>query len=277
VNSQSRDRRGALAIQDAFAAARAEGRSALITYLTLGYPSLADSVPLVLALQHGGADVVELGVPFSDPIADGPIIQQASYSAVQAGVTPRDCLEVAEQLRHRGVWLPLVFMGYYNPIYRYGLEAYVSDCERVRVDGLIVPDLPLEEAAPLAQACQSRGVALVFLVAPTSSEERIAKIAAATQGFVYVVSRLGTTGTMSGPTADLDAQLGVVRRYARTPIAVGFGIGSPEQIRSLAPRVEGIVVGSALVERAREGPAALHHFVSSLRAALGDRAPHEPR
>lgn len=267
------DGHGVKAISEAFARARAQGRAALITYLTLGYPSPADSLELVNALQVGGADLIELGVPFSDPLADGPIIQRASHVALQAGMTPRGCLELVPRLRGAGVTVPLLLMGYYNPIHAYGLEAYVRDCALAGVDGLIVPDLPPEEAGPLRAACsprsgRGRGLALVFLVAPTSGEGRIAQIAAATQGFLYLVSRLGTTGTGQGPGEELAGQLALVRAHARTPVAVGFGLSRPDQMRQLAPQVDGLIVGSAVVERAAEGAAALRDYVRSLRAAL---------
>lgn len=262
------DGRGIEAISAAFAQARAQGRAALITYLTLGYPTPDDSSELVRALQAGGADLIELGVPFSDPLADGPIIQRASHTALQAGMTPRGCLELVSRLRRAGVEVPLLLMGYYNPIHAYGPEAYARDAALVGVDGLIVPDLPLEEADPLRAACEREGLALVFLVAPTSGEERIARIAVATRGFLYLVSRLGTTGTGRGPDEELVKQLALVRLYARTPVAVGFGLSRPEQVRRLASQVDGLIVGSAVVERAVEGPEALREYVRSLRAAL---------
>lgn len=262
------DGRGIEAISRAFAQARAQGRAALITYLTLGYPSPEESPALVSALQAGGADLIELGVPFSDPLADGPIIQRASHQALQAGMTPRGCLELVSRLRQAGVEVPLLLMGYYNPIHAYGLEAYARDCALAGGDGLIVPDLPLEEADPLRAACEKEGVALVFLVAPTSGEGRIAQIAAATRGFLYLVSRLGTTGTGRGPGEELTKQLALVRAHARTPVAVGFGLSRPEQVHQLAPQVDGLIVGSAVVERAAEGPEALRKYVRSLRVAL---------
>lgn len=262
------DKRGTHAIDVAFRDARAEGRCALITYLTLGYPSPADSLKLVPALQAGGADIIELGVPFSDPVADGPTIQRASHAALQAGVTPTHCLKLAARLRNMGVCVPLLLMGYYNPIYRHGLAKYARDCAEARVDGLIVPDLPLEEAGPLGRACRREGIALVFLVAPSTGEERIARIAAATQGFLYVISRLGTTGAGRNPGQELSARLALVRRHAQTPVAVGFGISRPEQARALAPQVNGIIVGSAIVERASEGAKAVRSYVASLREVM---------
>ena len=267
MNTQRTNGHGAAAIERAFATARDEGRSALIPYIPVGYPSPAATRELVPALQAGGADLIELGVPFSDPVADGPTIQRATYTALQAGVTPASCLEIAGELRAQGVTVPLVLMGYYNPILRYGPERYVADCRRLGVDGLIVPDLPLEEAAPLRAACQAEGLGLVLLVAPTSDEARIRQLAAATSGFLYVVSRLGITGAGLAPGAELAERMGMIQRHARTPVAVGFGISAPEQARAIAPHAEGIIVGSAIVEHAPEGAEALRGFMAALRGA----------
>ena len=256
------DHRGLAAVQDAFEAAHAEGRCALIPYLTLGYPSQEETLTLIPALQQGGADIIELGVPFSDPVADGPTIQRASQTALEGGMTSSKGLQLVTTLRERGVVVPLVLMGYYNPIHSYGLERYVQECVVRGVDGLIVPDLPPEEATPLRDLCQAAGLALIFL-----GEQRLARIGEMTSGFLYVVSRLGITGAGQNPTAELAARLRLVRQYARTPIAVGFGISRPEQVRELSPLADGIIVGSAVVERAAQGPEALGEYVASLRAA----------
>jgi tryptophan synthase alpha chain len=260
--------RGLLALDEAFQRARIEDRSAFIPYLPLGYPTPADTLELIPALQAGGADIIELGVPFSDPVADGPTIQEASQVALEAGVTPEICLDLVSRLREGGVTAPLLLMGYYNPIHSYGVEEYVADCAEVGVDGFIIPDLPPGEAGLLQVACQERGLALVFLVAPTTGEERIAKIAEATSGFLYVVSRLGITGTERSPETNLISRLEQVRSYAKTPLAVGFGISEPEQARGLASHVDGIVVGSAIVRRATDGPEAVRDLVASFRPAL---------
>ena len=259
---------GCDAIGAAFASADSAGQCALIPYLTLGYPRPEDSVGLVTALQEGGADIIELGVPFSDPVADGPTIQAASHAALRAGMTPRAGLDLVREVRQAGVTVPLVLMGYYNPIHDHGLRQYASDCAEAGVDGLIVPDLPPEEADPLREACRREGLALVFLVAPTTTEERLAWIASASEGFLYVVSRLGITGAGRSPGADLFDRLELVRRYARTPVAVGFGISRPEQARALASQVDGIIVGSAVVEKAKEGADALRDYVWAFHVAL---------
>lgn len=260
--------RGAAALKAAFDAAHTQGRCALITYLTLGYPSPAETPCLARALQEGGADIIELGVPFSDPVADGPTIQRASYAALRSGMTPRGSMALANRLRQEGVTVPLLFMGYYNPMLNYGLDAYAGDCADSGIDGLIVPDLPLEEAGPLQEACRRYDVALIFLVAPTTPPARIARLAEATSGFLYVVSRLGTTGAELGLNADLTQYLALVRRQTQKPLALGFGISTPEQVRALASQVDGLIVGSAIVEQATRGSETLHAYVSSLRAAL---------
>lgn len=260
-------------IADAFARARAEARPALIAYLTVGYPSPQATPELVMALARGGADLIELGVPFSDPIADGPIIQRASHAALQAGATPQSCLDLVDSLRHRGLMTPIVFMGYYNPILRRGLDAYAEACSAAGVDGLIVPDLPVEESAPLHDTCRRKGLALVQLAAPTTSDARLARIAAETEGFLYLVSRLGITGMGDALPADLQSRVARVRALAHTPVAVGFGIATPAQARALASgelnaQADGLIVGSAIVERAPQGPQALEVYVASLAAAL---------
>jgi tryptophan synthase alpha chain len=265
----SAEKRGPAAIEEAFHRAAAGGRTALITYLTLGYPDAAASLPLVRALDEGGADIIELGVPFSDPVADGAVIQRASHASLQAGITPAGCLDLAAQIRAAGVARPLVLMGYYNPILAYGLDAYARQCAAIGVDGLIVPDLPPEEAGPLDTACRQYNVALIYLVAPTSSAERRAVIAARTTGFLYVVSRLGTTGGGELPLGALRDQIAALRPVARTPVAVGFGVSTPEQARAVAAAgADGVIVGSAIVERALAGPQSLRAYTAGLRAAL---------
>lgn len=256
---------GPAAIDGVFRAAASQGRAALIAYLTLGYPTPADTPALGAALQAGGADIIELGVPFSDPIADGPVIQRASQVALRAGVTPAGCLRMAQELRRNGIHIPLILMGYYNPILSYGIERYAADCALAGVDGLIVPDLPLEEAGALSAACRRSSLALIFLAAPTSGASRLARIAALTEGFLYLISRLGTTGAGQGVGQDWKSHLALARQYARTPIAVGFGISRPRQVRALAPLADGIIVGSAIVERAARGAEALHAYVATLR------------
>ena len=260
--------RGAAAIAAAFTRARAQGRAALITYLTLGYPSLDAGLELAPALARGGADIIELGVPFSDPVADGPTIEGAVHAALANGMTPERCLGQAAALRARGLATPLVLMGYYNPILHRGAARYAGDCAAAGVDGLIVPDLPPEEADELRAACDAHGLALIYLAAPTTPDQRLERLARETRGFLYVVSRLGTTGGEMHADGALQRQLALARGVAAAPVAVGFGVSRPEHVRALASLVDGVIVGSAIVQRAPEGPGAVEAFVAELRLAL---------
>jgi tryptophan synthase alpha chain len=260
---------GAKRIAAAFA--RAENRAALIPYLTLGYPTPEKSLALAEAAIAGGADLLELGVPFSDPLADGPVIQRAAHVALQRGMSVVRCLEMAQTLRERGASLPLIFMGYYNPILAYGEEAFCRACHKARVDGLIVPDLPPEEGAGLEGACRAHGLALIYLLAPTSTPARIRLVTARTQGFVYLVSVAGITGPRQGLPADLGAFVRRVRAATDKPLAVGFGISTPGQAAQVAALADGVIVGSALVRLAGEveGEARVRSLVSGLRRAVG--------
>ena len=258
---------GRHAIERAFAQARVENRCALITFLTLGYPSLETSIDLVRALARGGADIIELGVPFSDPVADGPAIQESSLAALQAGMTTRRAFDMVRALRAEGVGQPFLLMGYYNPILSHGLEAYVDDCLASGVDGLIVPDLPPEEAEPLEALCRQSDLALVYLVTPTSDAERVQQVAGRTTGFCYVVSQLGTTGSALRNEDSLAQRLADVRRVAHTPVAVGFGVSQPGQVSRLGGQADGVIVGSAIVRKSKEGAEALEQYVASLREA----------
>lgn len=256
---------------------RAQGRKGLIVYLMAGDPNPAASADLVEAATAAGADVVELGVPFSDPLADGPVIQAAGQRALRAGTTPGRVLDLVRELRARGVSAPVVLMTYTNPLLRLGFEAFARAARASGVDGVIVPDLPHEEADALREPLGREGLALIPLVAPTTPPERVAAIARAASGFVYCVSVVGVTGardTLSDRFAPLVAE---VRRHTDLPVAVGFGIQSPEQARAVGEVADAVIVGSAVVRICAEGgdPAArrqrVSELVGSLRAAL-DRA-----
>ncbi|MHB8572196.1 MAG: tryptophan synthase subunit alpha [Candidatus Dormibacteria bacterium] len=230
-------------VRDALQRARAERRLALVAYLTAGFPSADATVELGAAVLDAGADVLELGIPFSDPMADGPTIQASSQAALNAGGGTGPALEVASRIRG-----PLTFMSYYNLILSRGPGQFCADAAAAGVGALIVPDLPPEESEPLHAECERLGLDLAFLVAPTSSDERIALIAARTTGFVYVVALRGTTGARAALDPGLPAFLGRVRRATSLPLLVGFGITSPEHVRSLSGLADGVVVGSALVD-----------------------------
>jgi tryptophan synthase alpha chain len=235
-------------IERVFKSLKARGEKALIPFITAGDPDLATTRALALTMAKRGADLLELGVPFSDPLADGPTIQAASNRAVMAGVHLVDVLNLAGELR-RETDIPLILMGYYNPILQYGLERTASEAAAKGVDGFIIPDLPPEEAGPWRAAAAQAGVAAIFLAAPTSGAARIKKMGRLTHGFLYYVSVTGITGARRELPADLVAALTEVRALVNCPLAVGFGISTPQQVASLAPYVDGVVVGSAIVSR----------------------------
>jgi tryptophan synthase alpha chain len=235
---------------------REERQVGLIAYLTVGYPDVDATLRLVPALVDGGADMVELGVPFSDPLADGTTIQRASHHALQQGVTPAVCLDVVKQLRARGLAIPLLLMGYYNPILAYGIDEFARDVAGAGADGLIGVDLPPEEAASVRTTCAGRGLDLIFLVAPTSSDERIALVAGQASGFIYCVSLAGVTGARGELSSGLPQFLARVRRHTSLPLAVGFGISKREHVEAVAGLgAEAAVIGSAIINVIDRAPA----------------------
>ncbi len=223
------------------------GHRALVAYLTIGYPSLEATLELVPALVAGGCDIVELGIPFSDPLADGATIQKASFQALKNGVTPRLCLEVARRLRQK-VTVPLLFMSYYNPIYSQGLESFCARAAEAGIDGLIIPDLPPEEGGELQTAAGPKGIDVVYLLAPTSTDERVRAVAENSTGFIYLVSLTGVTGARESLSEGLEAFVGRVRKVAKQPLCVGFGISTPEQAARVARVADGVIVGSRLLQ-----------------------------
>jgi tryptophan synthase alpha chain len=258
-------------ITETFDYLRSRGRAALMPYFTLGYPNLDDSLPIVEAIANAGADLIELGIPFSDPLADGPTIQRSTHIALEGGMSLQHCLALTDQLRKRDVAQPLLLMGYYNPILAYGVARFVADAAAAGADGFIVPDLPPEEAAEMQAACEQHQLALVYLLAPTSPPERVAYLAAQTRGFLYLVSLTGVTGARQDLPSDLDDFVSRVRGQASTPLAVGFGISTPVQARAVGRVADGVIVGSALIDAVDRSPdpcLAAAEFVSSLREAL---------
>jgi tryptophan synthase alpha chain len=245
---------------------------ALIPYVTAGDPDLEMTKTLVRELVRCGGDLIEIGVPFSDPLADGPIIQRASQRALQGGTTLRKILQMVSELR-RDVDVPLVLMTYYNPVFRYGEEAFVADALDAGVDGIIVPDLPPEEAQTLIDLTDDTPLDLIFLAAPTSTSARLALISEASRGFIYYVSRLGTTGVRDQLADDLRLMLENLRASTAKPIAVGFGVSTPEHVRLVAELADGVVVASAilkLMEDLEDQADRLEHvgdFVAALKTA----------
>lgn len=260
-------------IAAAFAAARAENRAALMPYYTLGYPNGPTAEAVLRAVAAAGADLIELGVPFSDPLADGPTIQRSTQIALERGMTVAGCLASVGRLRASGVTQPLLLMGYVNPVLAYGAARFVRDVAAAGADGLIVPDLPPEEAGEIAAACAAHGLALVHLAAPTTTDARLARLAAATTGFLYLVSVAGVTGARAELPPDLATFIGRARAVARTPVAVGFGIAGPAQARAVGQLADGVIVGSALINAvtgADDPAAAAQRFVGGLAAALAE-------
>ncbi|MBI5876209.1 MAG: tryptophan synthase subunit alpha [Chloroflexi bacterium] len=242
-------------IESTFARLRAAGQCALVPYIVVGQPDLPTTVEIAAALIDAGASMLELGVPFSDPLADGPVIQRATYQALLNGTTPRDALTVAQRIRARYPATPIVFMGYYNPIMRFGVAAYAQACAAAGVDGLIVPDLPHEEAGELLAACRNAGLDLIPLIAPTSDDERIAAMARDAGGFIYGVSVVGITGARRDLSGDASALVQRIRAYSNLPIAIGFGVSQAAHVRQIAQIADGAVVGSALVDAIEHAPA----------------------
>ena len=220
---------------------------ALIPYVTVGFPGLDDTVPIVVELEKAGASIVELGVPYSDPLADGPTIQSASYRALGNGVNTKFCLDTVKKIREAGVKLPLIFMGYYNPILSFGIQEYASECALAGVQGLIIPDLPPEEAGSMRKSLDSNNLALISLLAPTSSHERILKACNNATGFIYCVSVAGVTGIRSDLPADLKTFIDRVREETSLPLAVGFGVSQRNHVEALSKFAECAVVGTQMI------------------------------
>ena len=241
-------------LRAAFDKAASEQRAALVAYLTFGDPDPATSIEVVAAAARAGADVVELGVPFSDPSADGPSIQRAMERALAAGGSLAGALDAVAKLRARGVTTPVVLFGYYNPVFVMGPAVFAERAAAAGVDAVLTVDLPIDELAELATPLAARGVGVIPLVAPTSTPERIARVAPFDPPFVYYISLTGVTGSRAAAPVD-PARLATIRTASKAPVAVGFGIRTPEDAARFAPIADGVVVGSALVERVAAGPA----------------------
>ncbi len=242
-------------IGERFAQRKAEGRPAFVAYLTAGDPSLDRTVSAALELDAAGTDVLELGVPFSDPLADGPVIQRASERALRRGVTLPDVLAAARRIRERST-MPLLLFSYFNPLLRYGLEPLACEAKEAGIDGVLVTDLPPEEAGEWTKLARAAGLDTVFLTSPTSPEDRLRKVADACRGFVYAISRIGITGERQALSSEAVPLVERLRALTRVPVALGFGISTPEQVKDVAAVADGVVVGSALVRFLEEHPSA---------------------
>ena len=252
-------------IQSAF-----ENGKAFIAFITCGDPDAETTVAAVRAAVESGADLIELGIPFSDPTAEGPVIQGANLRALRGGMTTDKVFDIVRTLR-QDVTVPMVFMTYANVVFSYGAERFISTCRQIGIDGLILPDLPFEEKEEFLPLCRTYGVDLISLIAPTS-ENRIAMIAREAQGFLYLVSSLGVTGTRQEITTDLASIVSVVRQNTTVPCAIGFGISTPEQARKMADLSDGAIVGSAIIKLlekyGKDAPAYIGAYVKSMKDAL---------
>jgi tryptophan synthase alpha chain len=243
-------------IREAFEKAKSEGRIALVPYVTIGFPELGLTTDIVRALVDAGADVIELGVPFSDPLGDGPVIQASGHRALDNGVTPEYCIEVVREIRTAGIDIPIVFMGYYNTIFNMGLDEYCAAVREAGVDGLIAVDLPYTEADPLLDSCDKVGLALVPLVALTSTDRAVAYALERAKGFIYVISVLGVTGERASMSSRVVQLVSHVRLNTNLPIAVGFGISTAERVAEVAKFADGVAIGTSLINALADGDAA---------------------
>lgn len=262
-------------IKDIFAKTKAEKRSALVTYTMASDPDLAASLEILNALPAAGADILELGMPFSDPMAEGPTIQRAAKRALEAGGSIAGCLEIVRGFRKQNMHTPLILMGYYNPVYFYGIERFVADCQSAGVDGFILVDLPMEEEAEFTAVAEPKGLALIRLCAPTTPQARAKKIYSKAQagGFAYYVSVKGVTGTKSMDFKEVEKEIKALKEVCTLPVFAGFGIKTPDDVAKVAQFADGVVVGSAIVkiieEQGRNAAQPVAEFVKKLASGLG--------
>ncbi len=255
-----------------FAELRREGRSAFITFLMAGDPDPATSLDIIKALPKAGSDIIEIGMPFTDPMADGPAIQAAGLRALKAGMTLRKTLDMVRAFRKGDDATPLVLMGYYNPIYIYGVDQFLTDAKSAGVDGLIIVDLPPEEDTELCLPAMKAGLNFIRLATPTTDDKRLPAVLANTSGFVYYVSITGITGSASANAATVGEAVGRIKRHTKLPVCVGFGIRTPEAARGIAQNADGAVVGTALVEALRASLDAEGRATAKTVSAVADLA-----
>jgi tryptophan synthase alpha chain len=251
----------------AFKRFKKDGGKAFIPYIMAGDPSFQTTKETILMLEQCGADIVELGVPFSDPLADGPTIQRAAERALKNNVTLRKVIAFVKDIRS-STQIPLILMGYFNPFFKYGSERFIRDAADAGVDGLIIPDLPPDEAADFIKHARKANLDTIFLLAPTSTKDRIKIVAKASRGFIYYVSITGTTGSGLLFDGSMERLISEIEGCTDTPIAVGFGVSTPEDAAAVAKLADGVIVGSAIVKRLHETPDTLKDYVTSLRQAI---------
>ena len=247
-----------------------QDKKAFIGFLTAGDPTFEDSYNNIMAMVKAGADLIEIGIPFSDPIAEGPVIQDANVRALSKGMTTDRAFELAAKVRE-STDIPICFMTYLNPVFKYGYDRFFARCQEIGVDGLICPDMPFEEKHEAADVAQKYGVSVISLIAPTS-EERIKMIASEAEGFIYVVSSMGVTGVRSEIKTDLGHIMEAVKKYAKVPAAIGFGISRPDQAQKMSGLADGVIVGSAIVklvaQYGSEAPEHIYEYVKSMKDAI---------
>jgi tryptophan synthase alpha chain len=254
-------------ISKVFARGKKQGGKAFIPYIMTGDPSLEKTKETVLLFEQCGADIVELGVPFSDPLADGPTIQRASERALKNGVTLRKVIAFVRDMR-KSTQIPIILMTYFNPIFKYGGERFIGDAKEAGIDGVIIPDLPPDEAGDFIRLSRKANLDTIFLLAPTSTEERIKKVTKASRGFIYYVSITGITGSGLLLDGSMEGLISEIRRHTDTPVAVGFGVSTPDDAAAVAKIADGVIVGSAIVKRLYENPETLWEYLISLREAI---------
>ncbi|MDD5773288.1 MAG: tryptophan synthase subunit alpha [bacterium] len=239
-------------IEDKFQNLKTNGRKAFIAYIMAGDPDFGTTEKLVLELEKQGVDLIELGVPFSDPLADGPTIQAAGQRALASGTTLSGILDLVYKVRNK-VQIPIILMSYFNPIYHYGVSDFLHDAKLKGVDGLIIPDLALEESKETVDLAEKNGIDLIFLIAPTSSLERIKKISDISSGFIYYVSLTGVTGVRESLVKEVGQFVNKIKKFTKKPVCVGFGVSTKEQVKELLKYSDGVIVGSAIVKKVEEG------------------------
>ena len=254
-------------IEKTFKRLKKEGKKAFIPYIMAGDPSLERTKDIVLLFEKCGADIVELGVPFSDPLADGPTIQRASERALKNGVTLRKVISLVKDVRQK-TQIPIVLMTYYNPVFKYREDDFIRDAKDAGVDGVIVPDLPPDEAEDFIKISKKTSLNTIFLLAPTSTEDRIKKVIRASSGFIYYVSITGITGAALLLDGSMEVSISNIKKYTDKPIAVGFGVSTPLEATAVAKVSDGVIVGSAIVKRIHETPNELESYIMSLRKAI---------
>jgi len=234
-------------IVEKFKILKEKGEKAFIPFISLGYPDMQTCMDLILELQKSGADIIELGIPFSDPLADGPVIQSASFEALKNGVTLSKAIEFVSKVREK-TSIPIIFMGYYNPVFKFGEKEFVSEAQEAGVDGLIVADLPPEEADNIRRYAKEKNLTLIFLLTPVSSNERIKLICKISEGFIYCVSYTGVTGG-GKKERTLGSLVDKIRSYSKIPVTIGFGISTPSDVKRVSHLADGVIVGSAIIRR----------------------------